>query len=175
VTPHRRVLPRHAPHGYRPPRWLPGAHVQTIWPAMLAPKPAVRYRRERWLAPDGDFVDVDFVDGPFEGPAGPRPLLVLYHGLEGSSASHYATATMAEAVRLGWRGAVVHFRTCSGEINRLPRFYHSGDSAEVDWTMRRFARDHAAGAPLHAMGVSLGGNVLLKWLGEQGEGAGFVA
>ena len=155
---------------------------------MLAPRPAVHLRRERWEAPDGDFVDVDFLDridlvgggdpaGRGEPAAGEArsPLLVLFHGLEGSSASHYARALMAEAARRGWRGAVVHFRTCSGELNRLPRFYHSGDSDEIDWTLRRFAREHAHGGPLYAIGVSLGGNALLKWLGERGHEAAFVA
>jgi hypothetical protein len=157
---------------YRPPRWLPGPHAQTIWPAVLAPRPRVRYRRERWNTPDGDFIDVDFALGAPEDPA--LPLLVLFHGLEGSSASHYAAALMAEAMRRGWRGAVAHFRGCGGELNLAPRAYHSGDSDEVDWILRRFARERAPAAPLFAVGVSLGGNALLKWLGERGEQAAFV-
>jgi hypothetical protein len=95
---------------------------------------------------------------------------VLFHGLEGGSQSHYARAVMAAAARRGWRGAVAHFRGCSGSLNRLPRAYHSGDSAEIDWMLRRFSAE-APGAPLYAAGVSLGGNALLKWLGESGGAA----
>lgn len=156
---------------YRAPLWLPGAHLQTVWPATLASRPSIAWRRERWETPDGDFVDVDFAE-PRADPA--APLLVLFHGLEGSSRSHYALA-VAHAARLrGWRAAVPHFRGCSGELNRAPRAYHSGDSDEIDWILRRFAREHAQGAPLFAAGVSLGGNALLKWLGERGEAARFV-
>lgn len=163
-------MSEHAP--YRAPRWLPGAHAQTIWPATLAPREHIRYRRERWDTPDGDFVDIDFAgDDTADADA---PLVVMFHGLEGGSGSHYALATMSHAARIGWRGAVAHFRGCGGSLNLAPRAYHSGDSAEIDWVMRRFAAARAGGAPLFAMGVSLGGNALLKWLGEQGDGAGFV-
>jgi predicted alpha/beta-fold hydrolase len=161
------------PHGgYRAPRWLRGPHAQTIWPAVVAPRAHVAYRRERLETPDGDFIDVDHATGP--GVREDAPLLVLFHGLEGSSASHYATALMAMATAQGWRGAVAHFRGCSGEPNRAPRAYHSGDSAEIDWILRRFASRLPAGTPLMAAGVSLGANALLKWLGEQGGAAGFV-
>jgi len=160
---------------YRAPRWLPGGNLQTLYPALLAPVPAVAWHRERWDTPDGDFIDLDWT-GPQErglrSEGGPPPLLVLFHGLEGSSNSHYARALMHAAGARGWRGVVVHFRGCSGEINRLPRAYHSGDSTEIDWILRRL-RDRHAGA-LFAAGVSLGGNALLKWLGEQRENAGSV-
>jgi predicted alpha/beta-fold hydrolase len=164
---------------YRAPAWLPGAHAQTIWPAVFAPRPAVAYRRERWEAPDGDFVDLDHALGP-DGAPGPseRPLLALFHGLEGSSDSHYARTLMAGASARGFDGVVIHFRGCSGEPNRLPRAYHSGDSEEADWVLRRLAARRAAEGrrgPLVVAGVSLGGNVLLKWLGERGADAGFVA
>lgn len=150
------------PHRYSAPRWLPGAHAQTIWP--LLRKPALPdYRRERWETPDGDFIDLDWIDGP-----GTAPLLVLFHGLEGGSHSHYARSLMRAAGQRRWRGVVVHFRGCSGEPNRLARAYHSGDSAEIDWILRRLDSYR----PLFAVGVSLGGNALLKWLGEQGVTAG---
>ena len=97
---------------YRAPRWLPGGHLQTIYPATCMRKPAVTYRRERWRTDDGDFIDIDFMDGQ---PG--QPLLVLFHGLEGSSHSHYARALMAHIAALGWSGAVPHFRGCSGEPN----------------------------------------------------------
>ncbi|MCA1856823.1 alpha/beta hydrolase [Massilia oculi] len=152
---------------YRAPAWLPGGHLQTIYPATCRPKPPVRYRRERWTCADGDFIDVDIVDGQ---PG--KPLVVLFHGLEGSSSSHYARSLMAALQARGWSGAVPHFRGCSGEANLLPRFYHSGDAQEIDWIVRRL---HArATGPLYAAGVSLGGNALLRWLGESGQGAGIV-
>jgi predicted alpha/beta-fold hydrolase len=144
---------------YPAPAWLPGGHLQTIYPALALRAPAVAYRRERWEAQDGDFVDVDFVDGQPD-----KPLVVLFHGLEGSSHSHYARALMAAVAARGWSGAVPHFRGCSGEANRAPRFYHSGDAAEIDWILRRL-RLRASGK-LYAAGVSLGGNALLRWLGE---------
>ena len=144
---------------YRAPRWLPGGHLQTIYPAIALAKPALAFRRERWEAADGDFVDVDFIDGK---PG--LPLVVLFHGLEGSSGSHYARALMAAVAARGWSGAVPHFRGCSGELNRAPRFYHSGDANEVDWIIRRL-HSRATGK-LYACGVSLGGNALLRWLGE---------
>ena len=148
---------------YPAPRWLPGGHLQTIYPATCISKPQVAYRRERWNAPDGDFVDIDFVDGK---PG--HPFIVLFHGLEGSSHSHYSRALMAQIARLGWSGAVPHFRGCSGELNLAPRFYHSGDAQEVDWIVRRLAalgRTRKANK-FYAAGVSLGGNALLRWLGE---------
>jgi len=151
---------------FRAPRWLSGGHAQTIYAALAAPRPRVAYRRTRWDTPDGDFIDLDWVQ-PQQNSG---PLLVLFHGLEGSSRSHYALALMAEVARRGGRGVVVHFRGCSGEPNRLARAYHSGDSTEIDWILRRL--HGSAGVPiLHAVGVSLGGNALLKWLGEQGAAA----
>ncbi len=131
-------------------------HLQTI-AAALRPHPRPAFVRERWETPDGDFIDVDF--------AGSGRPLVLFHGLEGCSHSHYARVLAPAFARAGWRVAIPHWRGCSGEPNRLPRAYHSGDSAEVDWIVRRFA------APADAIGVSLGGNALLKWLGERGEEA----
>jgi len=162
-----------APAGLRPyraPFWLPNRHLQTIVPALLARKPPVNYRRERWDTPDGDFIDLDWLAGT---TASNAPLLVLFHGLEGSSQSHYARALMHQGALRGWRGVVPHFRSCSGEINRTPRFYHSGDSTEIDWILRAL---HALApqAPLLVAGVSLGGNALLRWLGEQGRAAEFV-
>jgi hypothetical protein len=150
---------------YLPPWWLPGGHLQTVVPSLL-PAPRVLYRRERWETPDADFIDVDWAGDPRA-----RRLLVVFHGLEGSSRSRYARALAAHATAAGWRFALPHFRSCSGSLNRLPRAYHSGDSDEVDWILRRFAQGSAA---VHAAGVSLGGNALLKWLGERGAEAARV-
>jgi predicted alpha/beta-fold hydrolase len=153
---------------YRAPRWLANAHLQTIYGSVFAAKPVVHYRRERWETPDGDFVDTDHVDGTPD-----RPWVVLFHGLEGSSDSAYARTLMQRVAARGWRGTVVNFRGCSGEPNRLPRAYHSGDSAEVDWILRRI-RPMANGAPVYVAGVSLGGNALLKWLGERNSEASAI-
>jgi uncharacterized protein len=152
---------------YRAPKWLPGGHAQTIYPLLIKAAPPL-YRRERWPTPDGDFIDLDWIDGDAD-----APLVVLFHGLEGSSASHYATSLMALLRQRGWHGVVPHFRGCSGEPNRLPRAYHSGDSDEIDWVLRRL-RDQLPGQTIFAAGVSLGGNALLKWLGEREQSAGDV-
>jgi uncharacterized protein len=133
-------------------------HLQTIT-ASLRPPPRVTLERKRWETPDGDFIDVDFA-----GEAGAARRLVMFHGLEGSADSHYARAIAAHAARAGWRIALPHWRGCSGEPNRKARAYHSGDTEEVDWILRKLA-------PASALGISLGGNALLKWLGERGEAA----
>ncbi|SFH37939.1 hypothetical protein SAMN05216299_10983 [Nitrosospira sp. Nsp14] len=153
---------------YAAPAWLRGAHAQTIYPYFLA-RPAIIYRRERWELDDGDFIDIDWLDNVAD-----APLVVLFHGLEGSSSSHYALSIMALLRQLGWRGAVVHFRGCSGSPNRLERAYHAGDSNEIDFILRRISEQSKRPGfrlPLYAVGVSLGGNALLKWLGEQGRQA----
>ena len=120
---------------YSPPKWLPGGHAQTIYPLLIKPL-THPYRRERWETPDQDFIDLDWSESATGTPRG-TPLVALFHGLEGSSNSHYALSLMAALKAIGWAGVVVHFRGCSGELNRLPRAYHSGDSAEVDWVLRR--------------------------------------
>ena len=165
---------------YVAPWWLFGAHGETIAPALFASRPQVRYLRERWDTPDGDFIDVDRVEPESAAAASDArpapPTLVVFHGLEGSAQSRYVRGLMAAAAARGWRGVAPHFRGCSGTINRAPRFYHSGDSAEIDWVLERVAATRAWGdstsrAPLYAVGISLGGNALLKWLGERGRSA----
>ena len=210
---------------YEAPWWLPGGNLQTIWAAVRSQRyrgePPV-FRRERWTAPDDDFVDVDWLEaiaptlatacaalppegaglawgGPAlrpvaptlatscaalpregtgfvpeahpaidsaQGASGISPLLVVFHGLEGSSASHYAEAFADVARARGWACAVPHFRGCSGEINWAPRAYHSGDFEEIDWILRRFASQHHG--PVLAVGISLGGNALMRWAAEMG-------
>lgn len=169
---------------YRAPWWLPGGNLQTIWPALYARRvfgDHPRYRRERWATPDGDFLDVDWLetradgaalagDGPAQRPASrPRPLLVLFHGLEGSSRSHYAEAFADFAAERGLAFAVPHFRGCSGELNQGPRAYHSGDYEEIGWILSRLRAAH--GGSVLAVGVSLGGNALLRWAAEAGHDA----
>ncbi|QJE03296.1 alpha/beta fold hydrolase [Massilia forsythiae] len=164
---------------YRAPAWLPGGHLQTIYPATCIAKPAVAFRRERWDTPCGaDFIDLDLVDAPAASSANASPgasdapCVLLFHGLEGSSDSHYARALMAQVAARGWHGVIPHFRGCSGEANLAPRFYHSGDAEELDWIIRRLRPRYRG--PLYVAGVSLGGNALLRWLGEQQHGAAIV-
>jgi len=152
--------------------WLPGGHVQTLYAALVAPHPRTKLSRERWETPDGDFIDLDWTYKNQNTPA-TAPLVVMFHGLEGGSRSQYAASMMAATYKHGWRGVVVHFRGCSGELNRLPRAYHSGDSAEIDWILRRLKHAYPA-TRMFAAGVSLGGNALLKWLGEQRDAAASV-
>jgi uncharacterized protein len=152
---------------YCAPWWLPGGNLQTLWGALIGRSVAL-WQRERWDTPDGDFIDLDRVPVASE-----APLVVLFHGLEGGSGSHYAGALARALVRRGWRGAVPHFRGCSGEPNRLPRAYHSGDADEVGWILRRL-RSERPRSPLFAMGVSLGGNALLKWLGQDADAENVV-
>jgi hypothetical protein len=157
-------------YSYTSPFWLPGGDLQTLYPTLFLRGNSIDYRRERWELDDGDFLDVDWLDGPAD-----APLVVLFHGLEGSSHSAYARSLMQAARHRGWRGAAVNFRGCSGEPNRLPRAYFAGDSAEIETVLARIRRGFPA-TPVHAVGISLGGNALLKWLGEAGSTAGrFIA
>ncbi len=153
---------------YTAPGWLRGGHAQTIYPYWLS-RPSIAYRRERYELEDGDFIDIDWLDNE---PT--APLVVVFHGLEGSSYSHYVLSLMVMLRELGWRGAVVHFRGCSGVPNRLPRAYHAGDSEEIDWVLQRISsetRGSGGAFPIYVVGVSLGGNAFLKWLGQQGQQA----
>ena len=171
---------------YRAPRWLAGGNVQTIWPALFARRfdgAPPRFERERWATPDGDFIDVDWLATNADAAAAAAaaadadrvvvpskaPLLVLFHGLEGSSASHYAQAFAHWAGGHGWRMAVPHFRGCSGELNLAPRAYHSGDFEEIGWVLARLRERHPG--PIAAVGISLGGNALLRWAEEAGDSA----
>ena len=154
---------------YRAPQWLPGGNLQTIVAAKLARsfsgvRPA--FLRERWDTPDGDFIDVDWLKPKCADGA---PLWVMFHGLEGSSSSHYALACADYARRQGIGFAVAHFRGCSGELNRAPRAYHSGDFEEIGWILQRFAHLHQG--PMYALGISLGGNALMRWAEEAGHSA----
>lgn len=150
---------------YVAPSWLPGGHLQTIYTTAFISAPQVTYRRERVELSDGDFLDFDWIDGESQ-----APVIVLFHGLEGSSTSSYARSLMHSVKARGWHGVVAHFRGTSGEDNRLPRAYYAGDSEEIERMLRHVKSRHTTQS-LFAVGVSLGGNALLKWLGEQGEAA----
>jgi predicted alpha/beta-fold hydrolase len=121
-------------------------------------------RRERVETPDGDFVDLDWLAGRERG----APLVVILHGLEGSARSHYAQGLLRGLEKLGWRGLVVHFRSCGGEVNRAARLYHSGDTGDLEFVVSRLTSREPR-LRVGMVGVSLGGNVMLKWLGERGE------
>jgi predicted alpha/beta-fold hydrolase len=157
-----RATGQHTRSTFRAPWWLPSAHLQTLWAPLLRRGPHLSLRRERIELPDGDFLDLDWTRGES------GPIVLIVHGLEGSSASPYARGLLAAVERNAWRGVVMHFRGCSGEPNRLDRTYHSGDTGDVAH-VAALLRERAAGAPVAAVGYSMGGNVLLKWLGEQGE------
>ena len=148
---------------YQPPWWYRGRHLQTIWGPLFRRLRRPPLRRERWPTPDGDFLDLDWLEGD-------SPLVVILHGLEGSSGSHYARGLLLEAAAVGWRAVVFHFRSCSGELNRGPRLYHAGETSDLDWVIGKLIEREPT-TPLGLVGVSLGGNVALKWLGERGEGA----
>ncbi len=160
--------PSSGPGPFRPAAWLPGPHLQTVWGRLARSRRQVALRREVLETPDGDDLVVDHVDGPAGTPRG-----IVLHGLEGSSYSVYAQGLLLEMRRRGWRGTAMNFRSCARDPadlermlpNRRPRLYHSGETQDLDFLVRTLAaRDPAA--PLFAVGVSLGGNVLLKWLGE---------
>ncbi len=155
---------------YRAPAWLAGAHAQTIGPFFL-PRPSVRWRRERVEIGDGDFWLFDWLDNPASADA---PLVVLFHGLEGSSQSHYARALAAHLAPMGWRLVVPHFRGCGGEPNRLPRAYHSGDHAEIGAMLASVRARAEPATRVYAVGISLGGSALLNWLGRHGAAAADV-
>lgn len=151
--------PMNGPFDFRPAWWLPGPHAQTLWPALCRRRPRPPLRRERLELGDGDFLDLDWTAGE----RGPTVLIV--HGLEGSSSSHYALGLLAAVVRRGWRGVVMHFRGRSGQPNRLARSYCAGDTGDIAHVVNELHRREPA-TPLAVVGYSLGGNALLKWLGE---------
>jgi predicted alpha/beta-fold hydrolase len=159
---------RSSEYTYTPAWWVPGAHLQTLWGKLARRRPAVVTRSERWATPDGDELEIRRLDPPSGAPSH-TPRLLLLHGLEGTIRSHYLLGTLAAARDHGWAADVLIFRSCNGEVNRAPRLYHSGETSDLDFVVRRLVRDRP-GQSLLLAGFSLGGNVLLKWLGEQGDG-----
>lgn len=154
------------PVPFRPALWLPGPHLQTVGAKFLRPNPVVHLHRERLRTPDDDFLDLDFMTGVTGLDEG--PLVVILHGLEGSTARGYVRLAMAEMAARGLATVGMNFRSCSGELNRRPRFYHSGETGDLAFVLRML-RERWPGRPMGALGFSLGGNVLLKFLGEDGE------
>lgn len=157
-SPHSSPL---APRPFTPAWWCRGPHAQTLWARLARRPPHVALRRERLELPDGDFIDLDWTE------KGGGPIVIVLHGLEGSSDSPYARGLLRAIECRGWRGVVMHFRGCSGEPNRLARSYHSGDTGDLAFLVTTLRRREPH-APLATVGFSLGGNVLLKWLGKAG-------
>jgi len=161
------ALGRLARSDFRAPWWLKSAHLQTSFATLFRRGPALELERERIELADGDFVDLDWTHGER------GPVVLILHGLEGSSASPYARGMLSAANARGWRAAVMHFRGCSGEPNRLPRTYHSGDTGDLQAVVDTLVA--RSDAPTAIVGYSLGANVLLKWLGERGGDAPIAA
>jgi uncharacterized protein len=159
------VTPRFRPSAFRPARWLRGPHAQTIAGRFLRRAAAPPVRRERVATPDGDFLDLDFM--PAAGRPPDAPVALVLHGLEGCTESGYVRTTLLELARQGIRGVGLNFRSCSGEPNRTARFYHAGETADLAHVVA-LLRERFPGAPIGVVGFSLGGNVLLKFLGERG-------
>jgi predicted alpha/beta-fold hydrolase len=146
-------------HRFKPAWWLKNPHLQTVYARFVGRKRDVPTRQEIVELPDGDFVDCRWSGGDV------GPIVIILHGLEGSVESHYVKGMMRAASDLGWRSVLVHFRSCGDSLNRLPRTYHSGDTGDIGEVVRML-REREPNTPLMAVGYSLGGNVLLKWLGE---------
>lgn len=149
---------------YRPAWWLPGAHLPTIWGKKIRKQSQIHERIERWTTPDGDHLSLARVGAITPGV----PHLLVLHGLEGSTHSNYAQGLLSQARARGWSADLMLFRSCDGTINSARRMYHSGETGDLDFVVRRLVSGHPD-ISLRLVGVSLGGNVLMKWLGEQGE------
>lgn len=153
---------------FRPAWWLPGPHLQSAWGRLVRPRRLVPLRRERLETEDGDELLLDYVDAP---PGSPR--LLILHGLEGSSYSVYVQGLAQVARRTGFSVTILNFRSCArppDEIGRMlpnlrPRFYHSGETGDTDFVIRLLTSREPR-TPLVVAAASLGGNVFLKWLGE---------
>lgn len=164
-----RIMKELEEHPFTPAWWLRGRHAQTIYVGLvrkhLGNVGAPKLRRERWDTPDGDFLDLVFLDGKKD-----APVVVLFHGMEGSPKSYYIPGFASHFRRLGWNFVVMFFRSCGYEMNRTPNLYHLGATEDPEYVMGRL-RERFPNQPRFAIGVSLGGNVLAKWLGQQGESA----
>ena len=156
---------RRSEYTYRPAWWVRGGHAQTLWGKFFRPRPRYPTRVERWTTPDGDFIELHRLDGMSLN----APRLFFLHGLEGTARSHYVVGFFGEAARRGWAADLLIFRGCGAEPNLAPRFYHSGDTGDLAFALDRVLRESPSSSPILLAGVSLGGNVLLKYLGERGK------
>jgi predicted alpha/beta-fold hydrolase len=148
---------------YSPAWWIRGGHLQTLWGKLFRRQPPAPTEAERWDTPDGDFLEVHRLSA-----AVGRPRVMLLHGLEGTIRSHYAQGLLNEAARRGWGADLLIFRSCGSEPNLTKRFYHSGETTDATFALERISSEFPT-SPLAVAGVSLGGNVLLKMLGERGK------
>jgi len=148
---------------FEPAWWCPGAHGQTIFARFFRPTPKLNLNRKRLETPDGDFLDLDFLEGGKD-----SPIVVILHGLEGSSNAPYVQSVLGEAWKMGWRAVAMNFRSCSGELNRLKQSYHSGKTEDLDFVLRYLIEKEKTDQ-IYLLGYSIGGNIVLKWLGEQGD------
>lgn len=144
---------------FKPAWWLHNRHAQTIWPSLFRLRPLISLRRERLELPDGDFLELDWT------AENNGPIVVLLHGLEGNDQSHYAKSLLKHLGQMGLQAVMIYFRGCSGTVNRLPRAYHSGETGDTAYVVSQL-QQRFPNRPIYAIGISLGGNVLLKWLGE---------
>ena len=156
-------------HPFSPAWWLRGRHAQTIYVGLVRKKlghlGAPRLRHERWDTPDGDFLDLLFLDGRKD-----APVVVLFHGMEGSTRSYYIPGYARHFKRLGWTFVVMFFRSCGLEMNRTSKLYHLGSTEDPEFVLQQL-RARYPDQPRFGIGVSLGGNVMTKWLGERGDAA----
>ncbi len=152
---------------FNPSWWCRGAHAQTIAGALFRPTPRLKLNRRRFETPDGDFLDVDFLVADSLNGKSQAPLVLILHGLEGSSKASYVLALLAALQKRGLAGAAVNMRMCSGEANRLKQTYHSGKTEDLDFLIRECLKEFP-GREMYLAGYSIGGNIVLKWLGENG-------
>ncbi|MBS0650809.1 MAG: hydrolase [Verrucomicrobia bacterium] len=145
---------------FKSPWWLPGGHLQTIWPSIVKRKCTIELKRERLILPDGDFLDLDWAAGNET-----SPLVILMHGLEGSIDSNYAKGMLSALNRAGLQPLLMHFRGCSGEHNIAVRSYHAGETSDFKHLVQ-VLKNRFPSRPIAAVGFSLGANVILKYLGE---------
>lgn len=151
---------------YRAPRWLRNGHAQTVWGALVRLPIRLPLGHERWELPDGDFVDVEIL----RAPTADSPVVVVCHGLEGNTRAGYVRGLLRELRTAGLGAVAINFRGCGDELNRLERFYHSGDTDDLAFVVDRLWRDRP-GRAIGLAGFSLGGNVVAKYLGERGDAA----
>ncbi|WP_027250654.1 hydrolase [Photobacterium halotolerans] len=160
-------------HHFEPAAGLRNAHIQTILPRIIRRQARFEPLTERIQTPDDDFLDLAWTGTPSHHPA-EKPVMILFHGLEGSFRSPYAHSLLFAARQQGWLGVMMHFRGCSGEINRQARSYHSGETSDATFFIRHL-RERFPHNPLLAVGVSLGGNMLVNYLAETGAASELTA